>query len=50
MRGLQRVAAAEAGRLLRVLFLRLGSLSPDSGKPVMLLDARLMGSPRCANR
>ena len=39
VRGLQRVAAAETGRLLRVLFLRLGSLSPDPGQPVMLCDA-----------
>jgi hypothetical protein len=36
---LRRVAAAEAGRLLRVLFLRLGSLSPDPGQPVVLRDA-----------
>jgi hypothetical protein len=39
VRRLRRVAAAEAGRLLRVLFLRLGSLSPDPGQPVMLRDA-----------
>src|SRR5216684_7757965 len=39
VRGLRRAAAAEAGRLLRVLFLRLGSLSPDPGEPVMLCDA-----------
>jgi len=39
VRGLQHVAAAEAGRLLRVLFLRLGALSPDPGKSVMLLEA-----------
>jgi hypothetical protein len=39
VRGLRRVAAAETGRLLRVLFLRLGSLSPNPGQPVMLRDA-----------
>jgi hypothetical protein len=39
VRGLRRVAAAETGRLLRVLFLRLGSLSPDPGQLVMLRDA-----------
>jgi hypothetical protein len=39
VRGLRGVAAAEAGRLLRVLFLRLGSLSPNPGQLVMLRDA-----------
>jgi len=40
VRGLRRVATAEAGGLLRVLFLRLGSLSPDPGQPVMLREVR----------
>jgi len=39
VRGLRRVAAAEAGRLLRVLFLRLGPLSPDPGQSIMLRNA-----------
>ena len=39
MRGLRGGLAPEVRRLLRVLFLRLGSLSPDPGQLIMLRDS-----------
>jgi hypothetical protein len=36
LRGLRRDAAAEAWRLLRFLFVRLGSVSADPAGPAML--------------
>lgn len=42
--------APETGRLLRVLFLRFGSLSPDPGQPIMLRDpGQPVGEGSCEN-
>ena len=50
VRGLPGRLAPEVRRLLRVLFLRFGSLSPDPGQPIMLRDSgQSVGEGSCVS-